>query len=158
MRYRLVISQGYAGGLHIHGIYKEYTRYIQRIYMHITYISTHTPSLSLHSVYTWYIHCIFNYYTWICIWYGIYIVLFSGFRGTHRPPAPPSHGIEDNAIPRYREVLHLCNLVRFHFNGYAYHIPCICLVYQMYIHVYHMYMSMTEQAYSEYILHTVYPA
>ena len=88
----------------------------------------------------------------------MFIVLFSGFRGTHRPPAPPSHGIEDNAIPRYREVLHLCTLVRFHFNGYAYHIPCICLVYQMYIHVYHMYMSMTEQAYSEYILHTVYPA
>ena len=23
--------------------------------------------------------------------------LFSGFRGSHRPPAPPSHGIEDNA-------------------------------------------------------------
>jgi hypothetical protein len=23
--------------------------------------------------------------------------LFSGFRGTHHPPAPPSHGIEDNA-------------------------------------------------------------
>ncbi len=27
----------------------------------------------------------------------MYLVLFSGFRGTHRPPAPPSHGIEDNA-------------------------------------------------------------
>ncbi len=27
----------------------------------------------------------------------MYIVLFSGFRGTHRPPAPPSHGIGDNA-------------------------------------------------------------
>ncbi len=27
----------------------------------------------------------------------MYIVLFSGLRGTHRPPAPPSHGIEDNA-------------------------------------------------------------
>ena len=88
----------------------------------------------------------------------MFIVLFSGFRGTHRPPAPPSHGIEDNAIPRYREDLHLSNLVRLHFNGYAYHILCICLVYQMYIRVYHMYMLMTEQAYSEYILHTVYPA
>ncbi len=64
--------------------------------MYVTYICTHTPTLSLHSVYTWYIHCIFNYYTWICIWYGMYIILFSGFRGTHRPPAPPSHGIEDN--------------------------------------------------------------
>ena len=32
-----------------------------------------------------------------------------------------------------REDLHLHNLVRFHFNGYAYHILCICLVYQMYI-------------------------
>ncbi len=40
----------------------------------------------------------------------MYIVLFSGFRGTHRPPALQSHGIEDNApdaneadfdIPRY---------------------------------------------------------
>ncbi len=41
----------------------------------------------------------------------MYIVLFSGFRGTRRPPALPSHGIEDNApdandeadfdIPRY---------------------------------------------------------
>jgi hypothetical protein len=27
----------------------------------------------------------------------MYIVLFSGFRGIHRPPALPSHGIEDNA-------------------------------------------------------------
>ncbi len=27
----------------------------------------------------------------------MYLVLFSGFRGTHRPPALPSHGIEDNA-------------------------------------------------------------
>ncbi len=26
----------------------------------------------------------------------MYIVLFSGFRGTHRPPAQQSHGIEDN--------------------------------------------------------------
>ena len=26
----------------------------------------------------------------------MYIILFSGFRGTHRPPAQPSHGIEDN--------------------------------------------------------------
>jgi hypothetical protein len=25
------------------------------------------------------------------------IILFSGFHGTHRPPALPSHGIEDNA-------------------------------------------------------------
>ena len=33
-----------------------------------------------------------------------------------------------------REDLHLRNLVRFHFNGYAYHILCICLVYDMYIH------------------------
>ena len=23
-------------------------------------------------------------------------ILFSGFRGTHRPPAPPMHGLEDN--------------------------------------------------------------
>jgi hypothetical protein len=39
---------------------------------------------------------------------------------------------------------------------------CICLSYTMYMFsiytVYHMYMSMTGQAYSEYILHTVYPA
>ncbi len=27
----------------------------------------------------------------------MYIVLFSGFHGTHRPPAPPSHGIDDNS-------------------------------------------------------------
>ncbi len=27
----------------------------------------------------------------------MYIVLFAGFRGTYCPPAPPSHGIEDNA-------------------------------------------------------------
>jgi hypothetical protein len=27
----------------------------------------------------------------------MYIVLFSGFRGTHCPPAPPTHGIEENA-------------------------------------------------------------
>ena len=32
-----------------------------------------------------------------------------------------------------REDLHLRNLMRFHFNGYAYDILCICLVYQMYI-------------------------
>ncbi len=91
----------------------------------------------------------------------MYIVLISGFRGTHRPPAQPSHGIEDKAsdandegdfdIPRYaqccrdscpiclldmmnRKDLHLSNLVRFHFNGYTYHILCICSVYEMYIH------------------------
>ncbi len=87
----------------------------------------------------------------------MYIVLFSGFHGTDSPPALLSHGIEDNApdandeadfdIPRYassvgdihhscpicllammnREDLHLCNLVRFYFNGYAYHILCIIL-------------------------------
>ncbi len=39
-------------------------------------------------VYTWYIQLLY--------WYGMFIVLFSGFRGTHCPPAPPSHGIEDN--------------------------------------------------------------
>jgi hypothetical protein len=27
----------------------------------------------------------------------MYLVLFSGFRGTHRPPVPQFHGIEDNA-------------------------------------------------------------
>ena len=62
MRYRLVISQGYAGGLHIHGIYKEYTRYIQRIYMHITYISTHPISksaFSIYMVYTLYIQLLY---------------------------------------------------------------------------------------------------
>ncbi len=41
----------------------------------------------------------------------MYIILCSGFRGTHRPPEQQSHGIEDNApdpndeadldIPRY---------------------------------------------------------
>ncbi len=44
----------------------------------------------------------------------MYIILFSGFRGTHRPPAPLSHGIEDNTpdpndeadlnIPRYANM------------------------------------------------------
>ncbi len=33
-----------------------------------------------------------------------------------------------------QEDLHLHNFVRFNFNGYAYHILCICLVYEMYIH------------------------
>jgi hypothetical protein len=68
---------------------------------------------------------------------------FQGFRGTHHPPALPSHGIEDNApdpicllAMMKREDLHLLKLVRFHFNGYAFHIICICLVYEMYIHLY----------------------
>ena len=26
----------------------------------------------------------------------MYLLLFSGFHGTHRPPVLPSHGIEDN--------------------------------------------------------------
>jgi hypothetical protein len=30
--------------------------------------------------------------------------LFSGFRGTHRPPAPQSHGVEDNAPDANDEV------------------------------------------------------
>jgi hypothetical protein len=83
----------------------------------------------------------------------MYIVLFSGFRGTHRPSAPPSHGIEDNEpdandeadfdIPNTQAVLE-----RFMFNmsaGYdeqgrfAYvqfgEVPLqwICLSYTMYI-------------------------
>ncbi len=50
------------------------------------------------SVYTWYIHrlCIYQTYTCVCNWYSMYLLLFSGFHGTHCPPALWSHGIEDN--------------------------------------------------------------
>ncbi len=83
----------------------------------------------------------------------MYLLLFSGFHGTHRSPAPPSHGIEDNTqeahdddncnIPDTQAVLE-----RFMFNmsaGYdeqgrfAYaqfgEVPLqwICLSYTMYM-------------------------
>jgi hypothetical protein len=35
-----------------------------------------------------------------------------------------------------RDDLYLRTLVRFHFNGYAYHILCICFVYTTHIHKY----------------------
>jgi hypothetical protein len=35
-----------------------------------------------------------------------------------------------------RDDLHLRTSVRFHFNGYAYHILCICFVYTINIHEY----------------------
>ncbi len=88
----------------------------------------------------------------------MYIVLFSGFHGTHRPPAPPSHGIiEDNApdpndeadldIPRYASSvgeIHV-QLARFASAQFG-EVPLqwICLSYTMYMfsisYVYTMYI------------------
>ncbi len=61
------------------------------------------------SVYTMYIPCIYQTCTCIYNWYCMYL-LFSGFCGSYRPSAPPTHGLEDNVpdvhdefwYPRYR--------------------------------------------------------
>ncbi len=109
------------------------------------------------SVYTWYIHV----YTRHILLYATVLhvpLVFSGFHGTHRPPAQLScscrkkHTMTLILISQIhkqcwrdscpmcllammnRENLHLHNLVRFHLNRYAYHILCICLVYEMYLH------------------------
>ncbi len=98
---------------------------------------THTNSKSAFSIYIVYILYIqLLYLNMHLIWHVPRFV----FRVSWHLPAPPTHGIEDNApdpicllAMMNREDLHWHNLVRFHFNGYAYHILCICLVYEMYI-------------------------
>ncbi len=110
--------------------------------MHITYICTHThtnskSAFSIYIICTLYIQLL--YLNMHLIWHVP--LFFPGYCGTHHPPAQSSHGIEDNApdpicllAMMNLEDLHLLNLVRFHFNGQAYHILCICLVYEMYLH------------------------
>ncbi len=75
--------------LHPYGIYMNISCIYHGIYMNISciyhvYTSIYMYTLSIYRTYT----CIYN-------WYRMYI-LFSGFRGTRRPPAPPMHGLEDN--------------------------------------------------------------
>ncbi len=69
----------------------------------------------------WYILFIYQTYTCVCKWYSMYLLLFSGFHGTHCSPAPQSHGIEDNTQEAHDDAN--CNipdtqavLERFMFN------------------------------------------
>ncbi len=68
------------------------------------YIWMRTPyAFDIHGiyhVYTMYIPCIYPLYTcWYCL-----NLLFSGFCGTHRPNAPPSHGTADNVPDQHNEA------------------------------------------------------
>ncbi len=78
--------------------------YITCIYIHTKYKSAARMCFHVSSVYTMYILCIYQTYTCICNQYSMYLLLFSGFRGTHRPPAQPSHGIDDNAQEAHDEA------------------------------------------------------
>ncbi len=63
----------------------------------------------------------------------MYFVLFSGFRRTHRPPAPPSHGIGDKRRVWYRKQMKIpCERANLPFWYTKYNI-LICQVYVVYI-------------------------
>ena len=89
-------------------------------------------------------------------------ILFSGFRGTYRPPALPSDGLEDNVPDVHdeadfdirelgvlypslraminREDLHLRVSVRFRFYKYTFQLQCICCIYTIHIQcIYNVY-------------------
>ena len=121
------------------------------MYFHHTSVYTmYIPCI--YHVYTMYIPCIYLIYTCIYNWYSMYI-LFSGFRGTYRPPALPSDGLEDN-VP---DVHWMCAIllwgpwrtgnicicvcrwgsastnILFNYNVYVVYILYIYNVYTMYI-------------------------
>ena len=61
---------------------------------------THFYFTCIYHTYTMYIHV----YT-ICIHADTaYTISFSGFRGSHRPNAPPSHGTSDNVPDQHDEA------------------------------------------------------
>ena len=59
----------------------------------------HVYTLYIHRVYTMYIPCVY-----MLILLEQLNLLFSGFHGTHRPNAPPSHGTADNVPDEHDEA------------------------------------------------------
>ena len=75
------------------------------------YFSWYIPHIWITFPYAFDIHGIYHTYTMyihvytLCIHADIaYTISFSGFRGSHRPNAPPSHGTSDNVPDQHDEA------------------------------------------------------